>query len=267
MRTTGRIRLFRSQYAYIPPDTVIVYTDDITDRRRTEEALRRAERLATTGHLAASVAHEINNPLMAIASCLALVEMEMPENSKQHRNIKAIKGEIKRIAAIVHQVFDLYGMDTHRPQRFSAGKVIREMIRMMRPQAKRWGLALSHSISKEIPRVRLPKGELKQVLYNVVYNAMEASPQGGTVEISCMPEPPWIRIDVADQGKGIPEEILPRIFDPFFTTKKHPGAGPGGMGLGLSISRDLVGSFGGKIDVKPNHPHGTVFTIFLPSPA
>jgi signal transduction histidine kinase len=145
---------------------------------------------------------------------------------------------------------------------FSLARVIGEVIYLLESHAQKRGVKLEWRGIDDGLDVELVEGEVKQILYNLIRNAMQASPQGETVEVKARRMDPTIAISIQDRGPGIPDNVAPRIFDPFFTTKQ---AGPdGGMGLGLSVSRSLIESMGGRIEVVSKEGRGSVFTAIFP---
>jgi signal transduction histidine kinase len=141
-------------------------------------------------------------------------------------------------------------------------RIIGEVTYLLETQAQKQEVRLDWSGGDDFLEVDLAEGEVKQILYNLIRNAIQASPSGEAVVVRAERLGREIAVSVADRGSGIPPDVAPRIFDPFFTTKQ---AGPdGGMGLGLSVSRSLIESMGGRIDVVSEEGHGSVFTAIFP---
>jgi signal transduction histidine kinase len=141
-------------------------------------------------------------------------------------------------------------------------QILREVVYLLEVTATKRGVSLNCELKDARTEVFLPEGEIKQILYNVLRNAIQASPAGESVDIGLSEREDEVSITVADRGPGISEEVAARMFDPFFTTK-HGESEPG-MGLGLSVSRSLIEAMGGRIEVTNRNQGGTVFTAVLP---
>ena len=243
-------------------DKVVEVVMDTTDRKRAEELLRESEKLAATGRMAARIAHEINNPLGGIKNSFLLIKDAIPKDYTYYEYVGRIEKEIDRIAHIVHQMFGLYRQEQKPTKRFSVDETIRDVVALLESSCRQ------HQIKIELDTARVPvidamlEGSLRQVLFNIIRNAIEASPPGEKVKVAAGSSKDFLTLTVSDQGKGIPKEIRSRIFEPFFTTKSAEVTG--GLGLGLSVSRSLVESIGGSLDFKSKAGEGTKFRIFLP---
>ncbi|MBS0205484.1 MAG: PAS domain S-box protein [Planctomycetes bacterium] len=261
---------------------------DITDRKRMEQQIRdytenleqlvqqrttqvlelearraKVDRLAALGQLAAGVAHEINNPLAGIRNAMELIRGRLLADSREFQLIDLVQSEIDRMAEIVRQLYQLYRPPT------SASDVAIDIVRVCEQTVQLLSVACCRrdvriAVLKRSPAVlaRLPEGELKQVLYNVVLNATQATQSGQQVDIAVGTDGEQVTIRIQDQGPGIPPQVLPLIFDPFFTTRH--GQADAGMGLGLPVSQSLVQAMGGRIEVDTVVGRGTTFQIVLP---
>jgi PAS domain S-box-containing protein len=230
--------------------------------RQLEQRQRQMEKLAALGQLAAGVAHEINNPLAGMRNAFELIKSSLSPDHEHYELLELIDREIERISAIIHQMYQLYRRSPQQPSLFSMARIIGEVTYLLETQAQRQGVRLLWSGGDDSLEVDLAEGEVKQILYNLVRNAIQASPSGEAVVVRAERLGREIAVSVEDRGSGIPPDVAPRIFDPFFTTKQ---AGPGGgMGLGLSVSRSLIESMGGHIDVSSEEGHGSVFTAIFP---
>lgn len=233
--------------------------------RLMELETRRAQvdRLAALGQLAAGVAHEINNPLAGIRNAVELIRDSLPANYEDRVLLEMVQSEIDRISGIVRQLYQL-----HRPQPATDTNVdlvhcVQQTVELMSGISRRHQVAIHVRSGKNAPVcASLPEGELKQVLYNILLNGIQASKEGSVVDVLVEERESTSVIQVLDYGVGVSEEILPRIFDPFFTTKhgtSHPG-----MGLGLSVSQSLIQAMGGQIEVDSIPGKQTLFQITLP---
>jgi PAS domain S-box-containing protein len=243
----------------------IIHLEDITDKRKRDAQLRRAESLASLTTLAAGVAHEIKNPLGAISIHIQLLQKALKarkpvdkENMDHH--LRIVTEEIDRLNKIVVDfLFAVRPMDVELREG-DPGQVVREVAELLRFEAEGQGVKLDLKIGDSIPRVLIDKRYLKQALLNLAKNALAAMPMGGSLALAVEGDEQEVRITVADTGTGIPEEDLPKIFEPYFTTKDS------GTGLGLTITFKIVKEHQGEITVNSKVGEGSSFTINLPVP-
>lgn len=229
------------------------------ERQRAEQ-----EKLAASGRMAARIAHEINNPLGIIQTAAKLVGRAVPQEHRHFEYVGLIESEIKRIARIVQQMLDLQKPQHEPPRAFRPHQTIAEIVALLRPQSEQCRVQIQHETHCAQAKVILPENMLRQILFNVMLNAIEASVPGGAVQITAEVAPRQLRIMVADRGHGIPEAIKQRLFEPFFTTKHK--AATGGMGLGLSICKGLLEAMHGDIAFIDNEGGGTICRITIPLP-
>jgi signal transduction histidine kinase len=231
--------------------------------RQLEQRQRQMEKLAALGQLAAGVAHEINNPLAGMRNAFELIKSSLSRDHEHYELLELVDREIERISAIIHQMYQLYRRSPQQPAPFSLSRIIGEVTYLLECQAQKLGVKLQWRGSDDPLEVVLAEGEVKQILYNLIRNAIQASPAGETVVVEAKQLGLELAVSVEDHGRGIPHEVTARIFDPFFTTKQ---TGPdGGMGLGLSVSRSLIDAMGGRIEVSSEVDRGSVFTAIFPS--
>lgn len=235
---------------------------DLTDQRRVEEELKGAVRLASVGQLAAVVAHEINNPLAGIRTAFQVIREEVAEDSILKDFVPRIEKEIDRIADIVHQMYGLYRPDREASREFSLRRAIRETVDLLQPQFHQRGVEVKLKLPSKLINISTVESLVRQVLFNMITNALEASQRGQSVEISAEADRRRVTIAVTDHGEGIPPELRDKIFDPLFTTKKRR-EGPN-LGLGLSTAKDIVGALRGSIEVDSTQGKGATFRITLP---
>jgi PAS domain S-box-containing protein len=238
---------------------------DVTSRKMVEEALRRTEKLAATGQLAASIAHEINNPLAAVTNILYILRTHPERSEKLLDLVKTGARELERVIHITRQTLAFY-REVAMPVMTSVPGLINEVLGVYSRKIEEKNVSVQKHF-EDVEEIRAFPGELRQVLSNLVLNALEALPGPGTIAIRVRRSTGkdgkgGIRVTVADNGPGIAPEHLPRIFEPFFTTKDSKGTG-----LGLWVSHGIVHKHQGSIRVRTRTDgaqHGTCFAIFLP---
>jgi signal transduction histidine kinase len=234
-------------------------------RLRAEEALRRSEKLAASGRLAASIAHEINNPLEAISNAIYLARCCPPSEISQY--LQMADEQLTRVAQITKQTLGFY-RETATPGLVKISTLLDDLLSLYSRKLEAKSLSVIKQYRDELEIWGL-EGELRQVFANQITNAIYAMPQGGSLTIRIRRSKSWSNghcpgtaVSLIDNGCGISPESLTKIFDPFFTTKKDVG-----NGLGLWIAHDIVARHGGTIRVRSNaHPgaSGTIFTTFFP---
>jgi len=234
---------------------------DITAKKRLEEQLISMEKLASTGRLVASVAHEINNPLAGIINYLHLHAEETKEEDKKKYLDLAIRG-CNRIAGIVKRL-----LESH--QQVFEGKVcqdvnlsIRNVVNFLESKLRLSNINLLQELDAHLPPVYCDPHQLEQVFTNIIINASDAMPEGGDLKIKTGVRGEWVQIDFSDTGYGIPEKDLGKIFEPFFSTK-----GGAGTGLGLFVSYNIVKAHKGTVEVKSKEGKGTTVSVQLPIPS
>ena len=236
--------------------------EDITAQKKAQEALVRAEKLTITGRLAASLAHEINNPLQSVIGCLGLAQESLETGEEEVRELLQITAEeLERAAGIVSDLRDL-NLPSEPGERKPVEVNLRleHVLMLTREQCQKRGVEVVWEPAAGLPVLSLVPGRIHQVFLNLVLNALEAMPDGGHLRIGtdCTGDPAWVRVTVADTGSGIVPDDLSRLFDPFYTTKAE------GLGLGLYITRNIVEEHGGRIEVESEPGEGTTFTVWLP---
>ena len=217
------------------------------------------EKWGATGHLAARVAHEINNPLAGIKSSFLLVKDAVSPDHQYYPFLGRIEKEIDRIARIVRQVFDLYCPQEESKAEFCVEKTIQDVVSLLDEETRAQNVVFDLKIGPAV--LKISENSVRQVLFNIIKNAIEASPRGGVVRVETEEEEGFLKVRISDEGSGIPPEMRPHIFKPFFTTKKGSQRG---IGLGLSISNDILQGLGGGIDFESADGCETIFKIRLP---
>jgi signal transduction histidine kinase len=222
--------------------------------------LLQSAKLAATGRLAASIAHEINNPLQALQSCIYLIADGASPDDPNVRYANIARAELDRIARIVGRMLDFHqpATDTQEPTDLNA--LIENTLALVHKRLQHSHIGVRTELAPRLPAIHAVPDHIKQVLLNLVLNAMEAMPDGGTLEIrTTQATPEWIDMAIQDNGVGIEPAEIAHLFEPFYTTK------PRGTGLGLSVSYDLIARHGGQILVDSAPGNGTTFTVHLPA--
>jgi two-component system, sporulation sensor kinase E len=243
----------------------IVHMEDITEKRRRDAQLRRAESLASLTTLAAGVAHEIKNPLGSISIHIQLIRKalqgkeEVPASFLE-RHLGVVDEEIDRLNKIVVDfLFAVRPMDVQLRDG-DPGELVSGIAEFIGPEAEKAGVMVELAVAEGLPRVALDERLMKQALLNLVKNALAAMPGGGKLRLAAERVEDEVRLTVEDSGVGISEEDLPKIFEPYFTTKEN------GTGLGLTITFKIVREHDGEITVSSRPGQGSSFTINLPVP-
>jgi two-component system NtrC family sensor kinase len=231
--------------------------------KASQERLVRSVKLAAMGKLAASVAHEINNPLQAVQSCIYLVAEAADPADPSTRYLEIAREELDRIARIVQRMLDLYRTDSDVCRPASVSILLDDVLALMCKQLEQSQVEIQTDYDPDLPVVMAVADHLKQVFLNIVLNALAAMPQGGTLRVHTGMEQAndgqqVVAIAFQDTGVGIPESDIDRIFDPFYSTRS------GGTGLGLSVSYDIMARHGGRIEVESQVGKGSTFTVILP---
>lgn len=214
------------------------------------------------GRLAAGVAHEINNPIAGIKNAFTLVKQAVDPAHPHYEFAGMIDREIARVSSIVRNMYQLYRPESAKVEPVDLRTMTHDIQAVFARRLQQHQLTLVVEADLCLDQLHVPRGDLLQVLLNLVNNAIDCSSEGSRISLCVCEEPEMVRIAVSDEGSGISPDILPHIFDPFFTTKM--GNDQKGMGLGLSVSRSLVLAMGGTIDVSTQPDSGSTFTIRLP---
>jgi hypothetical protein len=239
----------------------VITIDDVTEQVRREEELQHREHLASIGLLASGIAHEVNTPLTGIASyAQMLLERRRPDDP-EYPVLKTIEHQAFRAAGIASSLLNFSRQRDGDYQTLDIGEMLNETLALFQPHVRGRRVALERTIEAGLPRVHGNRGRLQQVVMNLLLNAVDAMPQGGTVTVAAGAGSGRVRLVVSDTGVGIPPENLEKIYDPFFTTKPRGQ----GTGLGLSVSYGIVKEHAGTLTVESAPGHGARFTVSLPA--
>jgi len=252
---------------------IVHYLKDVTGQRRLEQQLIRSDKLASLGTLVAGIAHEINNPLGIIAgysealldrahepslSCVPGFE-DFPEY------LRTIHSEIFRCKGILKSLLEFARPSGGTFREIDINELIKEVLLLLKHRTARLQHTLSLTLNRDLPKISADAGSLRQLLMNLLLNAIYFTPEGGSISITTGPEGAenagGVRLDVRDTGTGISADLIEKVFDPFFTTKPVGE----GTGLGLTICHRIVEEHGGTIDVESEPEKGTTFIITLPA--
>ena len=226
--------------------------------RITQEKLIRTERLASMSNLVQGVAHEIRNPITTIGGFARRIKKELGDNRKLEKYVDIILDETARLEYIVKRVQDFTETQSYSPSPTSIEPLVEEVLNSSMPQANQLGVRIVKEMAPDLPQVRLDSSQLSVALANLVENALEAMPQGGTLNLKVLREDRSLVITIKDTGCGIPKDQLTAIYDPFVTSKAK------GAGLGLTLVNQVVSNHHGDIRITSEVQKGTVVIIRLP---
>ncbi|MFC2163998.1 PAS domain S-box protein [Acidobacteriota bacterium] len=246
--------------------------EDITKRKRTEEELIQSEKMVSLGQLAASVVHEVNNPLAGIMVYVKLFQKKHKEKSLQVEKtgdqLSMMEKELERTTRIIRNLLTFARQSEPSMSPIEINKVVNAALFLVENQITLENIILEKKLDPQLPLALADFDKIQQVLINIMLNAIQAMPEGGTLTITTSPVQAVrvndsyinaVRIDIMDTGIGIPRENLKKLFTPFFTTKQKGK----GVGLGLSVVHGIIGKHKGKIDVESALDVGTTFSIYL----
>jgi two-component system NtrC family sensor kinase len=240
---------------------------DLRDRLQMERALRdtqeqllQSEKLAAMGRLTSQIAHELNNPLYGIMNTLELLKTEIPADNKRRRILEMALSETVRLSDLLRKMLSFSKPDQEERHPVDLNSVLDEILLLHEKQLKENDIHIALTLTEGLNLVNASKNQLRQVFLNMVANARDAMPEGGTLSVVTGGGTDIVYVEISDTGTGIREEHLDKIFDSFFTTKGEVK----GVGLGLSVCYGFIEDHGGDIEVKSRMGEGTTFTISLP---
>jgi two-component system NtrC family sensor kinase len=229
--------------------------------RETQEKLLQSEKLAAMGRLTSQIAHELNNPLYGIMNTLELLKTEVPAENKRRKILDMALSETVRLTDLLRKMLSFSKPEEEERQLTDLNQVLDEILLLVRKQLLENSIRISSSLADDLGMIYASRSQLRQVFLNMIANARDAMPDGGTLTVDTMRKETHIHIKIADTGTGIREENLKKIFDAFFTTKDSVKD----VGLGLSVCYGFIKDHGGDIQVSSKSGSGTTFTIILPT--
>ena len=228
--------------------------------RQIQEQLLQSEKLAAMGRLTSQIAHELNNPLYGIMNTLELLKTEISPQSKRRKVLEMALSETVRLSDLLRKMLSFSKPDQEEKQPVDVNTVLDEILLLHEKQLQENDIKIKTEFARALPEIRASKNQLRQVFLNLVANARDAMPNGGTLRVTTTANHEKIEIKIADTGMGIKEEHIKKIFDSFFTTKDSVK----GVGLGLSVCYGFIKDHGGDIQVQSQVGAGTTFAITFP---
>lgn len=241
-----------------------------------QERMVRIEKLAASGRLASSAAHEMRNPLAIISTTAQKLHEELKGNAPQKKYLQTILKNMERVDRIFRELLDFTRSSKLRLGSHNINQILTGVIHYIEERCDRQRVKIMKELAPHLPKIRMDKREMERVFLNLTLNALAAMPKGGSLTLittridadsdtdrhrisGTQCQYPCVSVVVSDSGCGIPKKYLDRIFDPFFTIKEQ------GTGLGLSISHRIIEEHKGTMDVESEVGKGTTFTIYLPT--
>ncbi len=230
----------------------------VEKERKKHRALVRTGSLAAVGKEVSEIAHDMKTPLMAIGGLANQVSKKLGQSDPNQKKLGIVIQETARLESMVREMLDFGKPLQLQPSKIDFNELVLESIKVAQPMAKKNGVELETDLETSLPSVLLDPPRVKQVILNLMTNAVQASPTGEHVVVRSRMEDPWVILEVVDCGCGITKEHHESIFHPFFSTKDE------GTGLGLGIVKKIVESHGGNISFYPNPEKGVTFIVRLP---
>ncbi len=261
----GSLKVFQADLSLLldnekKPYGLILTLTNITQKKIIEQQLYHADKLSSIGQLAASVAHEIKNPLASIKTLGQLLQEETEAEDSRREYIDVIVDEVNRLNGVVEQLLKYARPEGSSFREVGFAEVIQPVLALVNHESERQRVEISAEYDSDL-QVFVDSEKIKQVFINLIFNGIQAMPEGGKIVLRAFKEveSPWAVFEVEDSGAGMPQKVLERVFEPFFTTRQR------GTGLGLAIVKKIVDLHGGKIEVSSEASRGTRFRFFLPS--
>ena len=253
--------LVLARQALVALENARLYADLRNYVRRVEEsqeALLRAEKMAAAGRLTASIAHEVNNPLQSVQNCLHIAGREdvSPEKRKEYFNLA--REELERLMKTMQRMLDFYRPGAAKMTDVDPLELLKHVLSLTSQQLGQRHIEVVTDLPESLPAIRAVSSQIQQIFFNLILNAFDVMPGGGTLTIQARAVDHGVEMFFEDSGPGIPEEQRTNIFEPFYSTKE------GGTGLGLTVSYNIVTSHGGTLDLVDGRGTGACFRLFLP---
>ncbi len=240
---------------------------DMTERiemertlQETQQQLLQSEKLAAMGRLTSQLAHELNNPIYGIMNTLELLKTEITPDNRRRKLLDMSLSECARLADMLRKMLSFSKPDQEEKDATDMNTIIEEMIILHEKMLQENSIKVQSELTEDLPNVYVSKNQMRQVILNMISNARDAMPEGGTLTFKTGLEDGMVAVNISDTGQGISAENVNRIFDSFFTTKNSIK----GVGLGLSVCYGFIRDHGGDIKVKSKIGEGTTFKILLP---
>ncbi len=236
----------------------VLLIQDVSNIRKLEKELRRSERLAALGRMAAGVAHELRNPLSSIKGLAVLLKNKVIDDREGVQTAEVLVGEVERLNRSISELLDYARPETLQLNIVSLQKILEKAIALVTIDAEALNIAVDKEYDMKKDLVLVDEDKMNQVFLNLMLNAIQAMADGGTLTLRTECEDGWVCSTIEDTGSGVAEEHLARVFDPYFTTKNN------GTGLGLALSAKIVEEHGGYISLKSNQGLGASAVVKLP---
>ena len=231
----------------------------LRERELSQQQLVQSEKMAAAGRLAASLAHEINNPLQAIHSCLQLLlAFELPDEKKaEYLNMAG--EEVERLVSITSRIMDFARPSNDEMKCLAVDQILKQVLNLAQKYMTHQKIKLQQFAEPNLPKVQVVSDQIAQVFLNIMLNGIDATPPKGVLTIVTQHEADWVKVSFIDSGAGMDTAVQAQVFEPFFTTKD------GHTGLGLTISYGIIERHGGQIEVTSVPGEGSTFTVYLPA--
>ena len=242
----------------------VTLVNDLTEKKKMDDYLLRVEKFAALGRIVSGIAHEVRNPLASIYTTVQNLENELSENKAARDDLQNIMQEIDRVEKLIRQILNLAKPLPLQIETVDINELLRTTIPLIEKEAKKRGITLKTALSGDIEYTKADPNRLRQVILNLLINAIESTAKRGKITVSTEMvaesggQTKWMLMKFKDNGIGITPDILDKIFDPFFTTKNV------GTGLGLSVSHKIIQDHNGMIEVESQKNKGTTFSVKLP---
>jgi hypothetical protein len=239
----------------------LVVVEDVTERVKLEEQLQQSDKLSSIGLLAAGVAHEVNTPLAGVSSYAQMLASQLPESDPKARLLAKILAQTQRASGIVNNLLNFSRTSNADFAPLDLNRTLDDTLQLLEIQLRKHDIVIEKQCAEDLPEAYGNASKLQQVFMNLILNARDAMPSGGTLRLETSAADHTLVVRITDTGMGIAPENITKIYDPFFTTK---GVGQG-TGLGLAVSYGIIQEHSGRIFVESAPGKGTTFTIKLPS--